>query len=103
MESRIALRGWPYSRRIVRFSQELSVTIALRTLTYGRRWACSLSVRSARKPSLGQMLTVVIEQGETSIWKILSAGAPTTTLAAVFIVPLCVTTTTLWPGNSAAI
>jgi hypothetical protein len=34
------------------------------------------------------MLTVVIEHGETSIWKILSAGAPITSLAAVLIVPL---------------
>jgi hypothetical protein len=34
------------------------------------------------------MLTVVIEQGETSMWKILSAGPPTTTLAADLMVPL---------------
>jgi hypothetical protein len=40
------------------------------------------------------MLTVVIEHGETSIWKILSAGAPTTTLAADLMVPLWVTTAT---------
>ena len=49
------------------------------------------------------MLTVVMEQGDTSMWKMLSAGAPTTTLAADLIVPLWVTTTTLWPGYSAAI
>ena len=49
------------------------------------------------------MLTVVIEQGDTSIWKILSADAPTTTLAADLMVPLWVTTATLWPGYSAAI
>jgi hypothetical protein len=49
------------------------------------------------------MLIVVIEHGETSIWKILSAGPPTTTLAADLIVPLCVMTATRWPGYSAAI
>ena len=49
------------------------------------------------------MLTVVTEHGETSIWKILSAGAPITTLTADFMVPLWVTTATRWPGNSAAI
>lgn len=31
------------------------------------KWACSFKVRSARRPSLGQMEIVVIEQGETSI------------------------------------
>ena len=41
------------------------------------------------------MLTVVMEQGDTSMWKMLSAGAPTTTLAADLIAPLWVTTTTL--------
>ena len=39
---------------------------------------------SARKPSLGQMLTVVMEQGDTSMWKMLSAGAPTTTFGSRF-------------------
>jgi hypothetical protein len=34
------------------------------------------------------MLTVVMEHGETSIWKMDSAGAPTTTLAADLMVPL---------------
>jgi hypothetical protein len=49
------------------------------------------------------MLIVVIEHGETSIWKIESAGAPTTTFAADLIVPLWVTTATRCPGYSAAI
>ena len=49
------------------------------------------------------MLTVVIEHGETSMWKILSAGAPTTTLAADLMVPLWVMTATRCPGYSAAI
>ncbi len=31
------------------------------------KWACSFKVRRARRPSLGQMEIVVIEQGETSI------------------------------------
>ena len=44
-----------------------------------------------------------MEQGETSMWKMLSAGPPITTLAADLIVPLWVTTATRWPGYSAAI
>ena len=47
-----------------------------------------LRLRKARRPSLGQILTVVIEHGETSIWKMDSAGAPTTTLAADLIAPV---------------
>jgi hypothetical protein len=49
------------------------------------------------------MLIVVMEHGDTSMWNMDSAGAPTTTFTADLIVPLWVTTATRCPGYSAAI
>ena len=55
-------------------------------------------LRTARKPSLGQIDICEIEHGATSEWKMLSADAHIASLAAIFITRWCATTITVCPG-----